>query len=73
VQTISYLFLGVAWIDSSFDTYVVNPSFDGGCSSVSRGGRILSLFQGGRIQSYLRMIGLALVALVIFLLWGAKR
>jgi NADH-quinone oxidoreductase subunit L len=73
VQTISYLFLGVAWIDSSFDTYVVNPSFDGGCSSVSRTGRILSLFQGGRIQSYLRMIGLALVALVIFLLWGAKR
>jgi len=73
VQTISYLFLGVAWIDSSFDTYVVNPSFDGGCASVSRGGRILSLFQGGRIQSYLRMIGLALVALVIFLLWGAKR
>jgi NADH-quinone oxidoreductase subunit L len=51
----------------------VNPSFDGGCASVSRGGRILSLFQGGRIQSYLRMIGLALVALVIFLLWGAKR
>jgi NADH-quinone oxidoreductase subunit L len=73
VQTISYLFLGVAWIDSSFDTYIVNPSFDGGCSSVSRGGRILSLFQGGRIQSYLRMIGLALVGLVIFLLWGAKR
>ena len=72
VQTISYLFLGVAWIDSSFDTYVVNSSFDGGCQSVSRSGQLLALFQTGRVQSYLRIIGIALVALVIFLLWGAK-
>jgi NADH-quinone oxidoreductase subunit L len=72
VQTVSYFVLGVAWVDNSFDTYVVNSGFDGGCQNVSRGGHILSLLQGGRVQSYLRMIGVALIGLVIFLLWGAK-
>ena len=72
VHLLSFAVLGVAWLDNFFDTYVVNTGFDGGCYTVSSGGRILSLLQGGRIQSYLRMIGIALVALVIFLLWGAK-
>ena len=72
VQTVSYLVLGVAWTDNFFDKYVVNTSFDGGCHTVSFGGRVLARLQGGRIQSYLRMIGVALIALVIFLLWGAK-
>ena len=72
VQTISYSVLGLAWLDNFFDTNIVNMGFDGGCQSVSRGGQILSLLQGGRIQSYLRIIGCALIALVIFLLWGAK-
>ncbi|HEY4379835.1 MAG TPA: NADH-quinone oxidoreductase subunit L [Acidobacteriaceae bacterium] len=72
VQTVSYFVLGVAWTDNFFDSYIVNAGFDGGCKSVSGGGWLLSLMQGGRIQTYLRIIGCALVALVIFLLWGAK-
>ena len=64
--------LGVAWTDNFVDNYVVNTGFDGGCHTVSFGGRVLALLQGGRIQSYLRIIGVALIALVIFLLWGAK-
>ncbi len=48
------------------------PAFDEGCDTVSRSGQLLALLQAGRIQSYLRIIGCALVALVIFLLWGAK-
>jgi NADH-quinone oxidoreductase subunit L len=72
VQTVSYFVLGVAWLDDFFDTNIVNSGFDDGCQSVSRGGQILSLLQGGRIQTYLRIIGCALIALVIFLLWGAK-
>jgi NADH-quinone oxidoreductase subunit L len=72
VQTVSYFVLGVAWLDDFFDTNIVNNGFDDGCQSVSRGGQILSLLQGGRIQTYLRIIGCALIALVIFLLWGAK-
>jgi NADH:ubiquinone oxidoreductase subunit 5 (subunit L)/multisubunit Na+/H+ antiporter MnhA subunit len=73
VQVVSNLVLGFAWIDNFFDTEVVNACFDEGCESVSRGGQILSLLQGGRVQSYLRMIGIALIALASFLLWGATR
>jgi NADH-quinone oxidoreductase subunit L len=72
VQLVSWSFLGVAWFDSLFDTYIVNTGFDAGCGTVSIGGRILALLQGGRVQTYLRIIGCALIALVIFLLWGAK-
>jgi NADH-quinone oxidoreductase subunit L len=72
VQLVSYLVLALAWLDNSFDTYVVNTTFDEGCTSVSRSGQLLSRLQAGRIQSYLRVVGCALIALVLFLLWGAK-
>jgi NADH-quinone oxidoreductase subunit L len=72
VQTVSSLVLGLAWFDNFFDGGVVNGAFDGGCESVSRGGQVLALLQAGRVQTYLRIIGCALIALVIFLLWGAK-
>ena len=73
VQTVSHLVLAFAWLDNFFDAKIVNAGFDEGCETVSRGGRILSQMQGGRVQSYLRTIGVALVALAIFLLWGATR
>ena len=72
VQAVSFLVIGLAWVDNFFDAGVINTGFDGGCESVSRGGQLLSLLQSGRIQGYLRVIGVALIALVIFLLWGAK-
>jgi len=72
VQAVSALVVGVAWVDNFLDAGVVNGAFDGGCESVSRGGEILSFLQAGRVQTYLRIIGCALVVLVIFLLWGAK-
>ena len=73
VQTVSYAVLAFAWLDNLFDTAVVNAGFDEGCETVSRSGQVLALLQGGRVQSYLRMIGVALVALAVFLLWGATR
>jgi len=72
VQTVAHFVLGFAWLDNFFDTRIVNPSFDEGCESVSRSGQLLSLLQGGKVQSYLRIIGGALVALTILLLWGAR-
>jgi NADH-quinone oxidoreductase subunit L len=72
VQLISYCVVGVSWLDNFFDNYVVNTGFDEGCQEVSRSGQLLSLLQGGRIQSYMRLVGCALIALVIYLLWGAK-
>ena len=73
VQTVSHLVLAFAWIDNFFDANIVNAGFDEGCETVSRGGQLLALLQGGRVQSYLRMIGVALIALAVFLLWGATR
>jgi NADH-quinone oxidoreductase subunit L len=72
VQMVRFAVLGLAWLDNLFDTYVVNAGFDEGCREVSRGGRLLARLQVGRVQGYLRMIGLALVALALWLLWGAK-
>ena len=72
VQTVSYLVLVVAWLDNFFDASVVNTGFDEGCQGVSRSGQILSLLQNGQVQSYMGVIGCALIALVVLLLWGAK-
>jgi NADH-quinone oxidoreductase subunit L len=73
VQAVSFGVLALAWLDSFFDNYIVNFGFDTGWRSVSLSGRALAALQGGRVQAYLRYIGLALVALVIFLLWGVAR
>ena len=72
VQTVSYLVLVVAWLDNFFDASVVNSGFDEGCEGVSRSGQILSLLQNGQVQSYMGVIGCALIALVVVLLWGAR-
>jgi len=72
VQTVRYAVLILAHVDNFVDTTVVNGGFDEGCESVTVGGHILSLLQSGRVQSYMRMIGCALIALVIFLIWSAR-
>jgi len=72
VQAVSYFVLGIARVDDFFDATIVNTGFDEGCEGVSRGGQFLSLLQNGQVQSYMRIIGCALIALVLFLLWGAK-
>jgi NADH-quinone oxidoreductase subunit L len=72
VQIVSYIVIGVAWLDNFFDAYVVNAGFDEGCDGVSRGGQLLARVQSGRVQGYLRIVGCALIALVLFLLWGAR-
>jgi hypothetical protein len=37
---------------------------------VAGGGKLLSYLQNGRVQSYLRVIGIALAALALLLIWG---
>jgi NADH-quinone oxidoreductase subunit L len=72
VKLITYLVLGLSILDRSLDTFVVNQSFDQGCKSVTRSGQILSRLQSGRTQSYLRIVGIAFAALVLFLIWGKR-
>ena len=73
VQVVSVAVLALAWVDTFVDNYIINFGFDTGWRSVSLSGRALALLQGGRVQAYLRYIGLALVGLAVFLLWGTAR
>jgi NADH-quinone oxidoreductase subunit L len=72
VRLVSSLVLGVSWLSRSLDVYAVNPGFDEGCKSVTRGSQILSRMQNGRTQSYLRIVGIAFAALVLLLIWGGR-
>jgi NADH-quinone oxidoreductase subunit L len=72
VQALSLLVVGVAWLNRLVDEYVVNPGFDEGCRRLSSGGTLMSRLQSGRVQTYLRFVGVALVVLVLFLIWGGR-
>jgi NADH-quinone oxidoreductase subunit L len=72
VRLVSWLVVGVSRLNRSVDVFVVNRGFDQSCLEVSRGGRLLSRLQSGRTQSYLRAIGIAFAALVLFLIWGRR-
>jgi NADH-quinone oxidoreductase subunit L len=72
VQLLAYAVLGCAWVNRFFDEYVVNLGFDEGCRRLTRGGSWLSLLHSGRVQNYLRIIGVALAALVLLLIWGCR-
>ena len=70
---------GVAWtfalwarLSRFLDTNVVDGGFDKGCEEVSVGGGLLSRVQTGRVQTYLRILALAVVALVAILIWSSK-
>ena len=67
-----YAVLGLSWVNRFFDENVINRGFDEGCREVRRGGGLLSRLQNGQVQSYLRVIGVALAALLLLLMWGCQ-
>ena len=73
VAFVSYLTLAFSWLSTAFDNFVINLGFDQGCERVSRGGKLMSRLQEGRVQIYLRVLGVALVVLVLFLIWGGGK
>ena len=72
VLLVKYITIGLAWLYRWTDEYFVNLGFDTGCESLRGSGGGLSKLHTGRVQTYLRVIGVALVALIIFLIWGRK-
>ena len=70
VQLVSYVTVGLSWVNRSIDEFVINLGFDETCKDLSRGGGLMSRLQDGRIQHYLRLIGVGLVVLALFLVWG---
>lgn len=73
VKLVSLVTLVFAWVNRAIDEFVINIGFDQGCERVSKGGSILSRLQDGQVQNYLRVIGVALVVLVLFLIWGGGK
>jgi NADH-quinone oxidoreductase subunit L len=70
VLAIGYLTLGLSWASRLFDDYVVNLGFDTGCDRVRKSAKLLSRVQNGQVQSYLRIVAVALALLVLLLAWG---
>jgi NADH-quinone oxidoreductase subunit L len=65
-----YVVVGLSWVNRFIDENVINRGFDEGCRDVGFGGRLLSRLQNGQVQSYLRVIGVALALLLLLLMWG---
>ena len=70
---------GVAWgfslgaeLNRFLDTNVVDGGFDKGCDELSVGGGLLARIQTGRVQTYLRILALAVVVLVAILFWSNR-
>ncbi|MGA2245130.1 MAG: NADH-quinone oxidoreductase subunit L [Verrucomicrobiota bacterium] len=72
VLLVSYLALGSSWLYRLMDDHLVNFGFDTGCESLRGSGGLSSKLHTGRVQTYLRVIGVALVVLVLILIWGRK-
>ena len=73
VLIVSYLVLGLSWLNRVIDEYVVNLGFDEVCQRLRRGGGLLSRLQDGQVQNYLSVIGLALTVLLLLLTWGCGK
>jgi NADH-quinone oxidoreductase subunit L len=72
VLLVSSVTLGLSRLYRFTDEFVVDLGFDVGCETLREGGGEISKWHSGRVQTYLRVIGVALVVLVLFLIWGRK-
>jgi NADH-quinone oxidoreductase subunit L len=72
VLLVTWVTLGLSRLYRFTDEFVVDLGFDTSCEILREGGGEMSKWQNGRVQTYLRVIGVALVVLVLFLIWGRK-
>jgi NADH-quinone oxidoreductase subunit L len=72
VAAVAWLFGLWAQLNRFLDANVVDGSFDKGCEELSTSGGLLSRVQSGRVQTYLRLLALAVIALVAILIWSSR-
>ncbi len=72
VAGITLLFRGWAHLNRLIDTDIVNGGFDKGCEELSNSGGLLSRVQNGRVQTYLRLLALAVIVLAAILIWSSR-
>jgi NADH-quinone oxidoreductase subunit L len=72
VAGVALLFSLCARLNRFLDTSVVDGGFDKGCEELTVGGGLLSRVQTGRVQTYLRILALAVVVLAAILIWSYR-
>jgi len=74
VRTVTRCFQQLAEGDRLFDVHWVDGGFDKGCEELSLSGGLLARMQTGRVQTYLRLLALAVVglALTLILIWSGR-
>lgn len=71
VAGVTSLFNAWARLNRFLDTNVVDGSFDKSCDEISASGGLLARMQTGRVQTYLRLLALAVVVLAAILIWSS--
>ncbi len=72
VSLITLSFGLLARFDRFFDNQWVNGGFDKGCEELYQGGGLLARVQTGRVQTYLRLLAVAVVVLAAILIWSSR-
>jgi len=72
VAAVTWLFGLFAQFNRFFDADIVDGTFDKGCEEISTSGGLLASIQSGAVQNYLRILALAVVALVLILFWSSR-
>ncbi|MGB9408202.1 MAG: NADH-quinone oxidoreductase subunit L [Terracidiphilus sp.] len=72
VAGVAYAFGLWARLNQFLDDNIVDGSFDKGCEELGVGGGLLSRVQTGRVQTYLRLLALAVVLLAAILIWSSR-
>jgi NADH-quinone oxidoreductase subunit L len=72
VSAVAWMTRMGAELNRFMDAKVVDGGFDKGCEELSTSGGLLSQMQNGRVQTYLRILALALVGLAAILIWSSR-
>ena len=72
VAGIAWLFRQGAQLSRLFDANWVDGSFDKSCEELANGGGLMAGVQNGRVQTYLRLLALAVVLLAAILIWSVR-
>ena len=72
VAFVAVLFALWAQLNRVLDINWVDGGFDKTCEELSEGGGLLASIESGRVQNYLRILAVAVVALVVILFWSRR-
>ncbi|MFZ0746899.1 MAG: NADH-quinone oxidoreductase subunit L [Terracidiphilus sp.] len=72
VAGVTWVFKGWAQLNRLLDVYWVDGGFDKSCEEMASSGGLLARVQTGRVQTYLRLLALAVVVLAAILIWSSR-